>query len=169
MFHHIPTTKAYSPHDIGRAIGLALKTATPAGSMPNATKGTNVVWLYMKDEYALIIEFCNLVRARNLPRIWQHFTALKVKQVEIHQRQLQKLMEDWSHNYRTEINTIFFEQKTLKDIINLRFNPGVGIAQYRTAGRGITILVCRPRGIEETERLRDHEHVTEATKSTCTL
>ncbi len=78
-------------------------------------------------------------------------------------------MEEGSHNYRTEINTIFFEQKTLEDIINLQFNPGEGIAQYRMAERGITILVCRPRGIEETERLRDHEHATEATKSTHTL
>ncbi len=60
-------------------------------------------------------------------------------------------MEEWSHNYRTEINTIFFKQKTLEDIINLRFNLGEGIAQYRTAKRGITILVCCPRGVEETE------------------
>jgi hypothetical protein len=78
-------------------------------------------------------------------------------------------MEEWSHNYCTEIDTIFFEQKTLKNIINLWFNPGEGIVQYRKAERGITILVCRPRGIEETERLRDHEHAMEATKSTCTL
>jgi hypothetical protein len=57
----------------------------------------------------------------------------------------------------------------LEDIINLRFNPGEGIAQYRTAERGITMLVCCPRGIEETEGLRDHEHAMEATKSTRTL
>ncbi len=78
-------------------------------------------------------------------------------------------MEDWSHNYWTKIATIFFKQKTLEDIINLRFNPGEGIAQYRTAERGITMLVCRPRGIEEMERLRDHKHAMEATKSTRTL
>jgi hypothetical protein len=165
---HIPPTTTGLAYDIGRAIGLALKTATPAGLMPNATKGTNVVWPYTKDE-SLIMGFCNLVRARDLPKIWQYFTALKVKQVKIHQRQLQKLMEDWSHNYHTEIDTIFFEQKTLEDIINLWFNPGEGIAQYRMAKRGITILVCRPRGIEETEQLCDHKHATEATKSMHTL
>jgi hypothetical protein len=173
--HHIPTTNAHASHniglaeDIGRAIGLALRTATPAGAMPTATKGTNVVWPYTKDEYALIMGFCNVVRAQDIPRIWRHFAASKVKQVEIHRRQLQKLMEDWSHNYRTKINTIFFKKKTLEDIINLRFDPGEGIAQYRTAERGITMLVCRPRGIEETERLRDHKHAMEATKSTRTL
>ncbi len=78
-------------------------------------------------------------------------------------------MEEWSHNDRKEINTIFFEQKTLEDIINLRFYPREGIAQYRTAKRGITILACRPRGIEEMEQLHNHKHGTEATKSTRTL
>jgi hypothetical protein len=155
--------------DIGRAIGLALRTATPAGAMPTATKGTNVVRPYTKDKYALIMGFCNVIQAQDIPQIWRHFAASKVKQVEIHPHQLQKLMEDWSHNYRTKIDTIFFKQKTLEDIINLWFNPGEGIVQYRTAQRGITMLVCCPRGIEETERLRDHEHVTEATKSTPTL
>ncbi len=69
-------------------------------------------------------------------------------------------MEEWGHKYRTEIDTIFFEQKTVKDIINLRFNPGEGIAQYCTCEQGISILVCRPRGIAETECLRDVKHAT---------
>ncbi len=78
-------------------------------------------------------------------------------------------MEDWGHNYRTEIDTIFFEQKTIEDIINLCFNPGEGIAQYCTCERGISILVCCPRGIAETERLRGVEHATESTHGTRTL
>ncbi len=63
--------------------------------------------------------FCNLVQACNLPQIWRQFAASKVKQVKIHRRQLQKLMDEWSHNNHTEINTIFFKQKTIKDIIHL--------------------------------------------------
>jgi hypothetical protein len=57
-------------------------------------------------------------------------------------RQLQKPMEEWSHNYRTNVDTIYFKQKTIEDIIHLQFNPGEGIAQYRTAERGILIMVC---------------------------
>jgi hypothetical protein len=75
-------------------------------------------------------------------------------------------MEEWGHNYQTEIDTIFFEQKTIEDIIHLRFNPGEGITQYRTCERGILTLVCQPQGIAETECLRDHEHATEATRGT---
>jgi hypothetical protein len=128
--------------DIGRAIGWALKTATPTGVLPSETKGTKVVRPYTRDKYAVIMGFCNLVRASHLPRIWRHFAASKVKQVEIHRLQLLKLMEEWSNNHCTKINTIFFERKTIEDIIHLRFNPGEGITQYRMAERGISILVC---------------------------
>ncbi len=94
-----------------------------------------------RDEYGLLMAFCKVVRARDLPSIWRHFAASKIKQVKIHCRQLQKHMEEWEHNYRTEIDTIFFLQKTIEDIINLRFHPGEGIAQYRMCERGVSILV----------------------------
>jgi hypothetical protein len=76
---------------------------------------------------------CNIVWACDLPSIWQHFAASKVKQVKIHCHQLQKHMEEWGHDCRTEIDTIFFEQKTIEDIINLRFNPGEGLFCCRTS------------------------------------
>ncbi len=119
--------------DIGRAIGLALRTlSAPLGATPMASKDSEVVRPYTRDEYGLLMAFCDAVRARNIPSIWRHFATSKVKQVEIHRRQLQKHMEEWGHNHRTEIDTIFFEQKTIEDIISLWFNPGEGIAQYRT-------------------------------------
>jgi hypothetical protein len=90
-----------------------LKTATPTGALPCKTKWTEAMRPYTRDEYAVIMGFCNLVQARDLQQIWRHFAALKVKQVKIHRRQLQKLMEEWSPNYPTEIDTIFFEQKTI--------------------------------------------------------
>jgi hypothetical protein len=58
---HIPPTTTSLAYDIGRAIRLALKTATLAGLMPNATKETGIVRPYTKDEYAFIMGFCNLV------------------------------------------------------------------------------------------------------------
>ena len=168
--HQAPPQSTGLAADIGRAIGLALRTASvPSGSAHTSKHDTEVVRPYTKDEYGLLMAFCDVIRARDIPRIWRHFAATKVKQVEIHRRQLQKDMEEWGHNYRTEIDNIFFEQKTIEDIINLRFNPGEGIAQYRTCERGISILVCRPRGIAETERLRDVEHATEATRGTRTF
>jgi hypothetical protein len=134
--------------DIRQAIGIALRTLlSPSGVMPTGTKDTKVVRPYTRDEYGLLMEFCNVVRARNLPSIWRHFAALKVKQVKIHQHQLQQHMEDWGHNYHTEIDTIFFKQKTIKDTINLCFNPGEGIAQYCTCKTGYSFLCAALAGL----------------------
>jgi hypothetical protein len=54
----------------------------------------------------------------------------------------------------------------IKDIINLQFNPSNGVTTYWSAEHGILILVCRPRGIAETERIRNQEHAVEVTKGT---
>jgi hypothetical protein len=167
---HMPPQNTGLAADIGQAISIGPKTASiPSGVLPMRTKDVDVMRPYTRDEYGLLMVFCNIVRACNLPSIWRHFTASKVKQVKIHCHQLQKHMEEWGHNYRTEIDTIFFEQKTIEDIINLRFNPGERIAQYCTCEREVSILVCRPFGIVETECLQDHEHATEATQGTRTL
>jgi hypothetical protein len=64
--HMLPTNIGLAK-DTGRAIGLALRTANPAGAMPTATKRTNVVRPYTKDEYALIMGFCNIVQTRDIP------------------------------------------------------------------------------------------------------
>jgi hypothetical protein len=92
--------------------------------------------------------------------------STKAKQIKIHWQVIQSLMSEWAYNHRTKIDTIFFEQKTIKDIINLRFNPSKCVATYRSAKRGISILVCCPRGIAKTKRIRAQEHAAKVTKRT---
>jgi hypothetical protein len=151
---HMPPQNTGLAADIRQAVGIALKTSTTPGViLPMGTKDVEVVRPYTRGEYGLIMAFCNVVHARNLPRIWRHIAASKVKQVNIHRCHLQKHMEEWGHNYRTEIDAIFLEQKTIEDIIHFRFNLGEGIAQYRTCERGISILVYQTQGIAETKRL----------------
>jgi hypothetical protein len=75
-------------------------------------------------------------------------------------------MSKWAYNHCTKIDTIFFEPKTIEDIINLWFNPSNGVATYRSAKHGISMLVCRPRGIAETDRIQDQEHAAEVMKGT---
>ena len=70
--------------DIGRAIGLALRTASVPSGSAHTAKDTEVVRPYTKDEYGLLMAFCDVIRARDIPSIWRHFAASKVKQVEIH-------------------------------------------------------------------------------------
>ncbi len=54
----------------------------------------------------------------------------------------------------------------IEDVINLWFNPTDAVSTYRSAKLGILILACRLRGIAETERIRDQEHVAEVTRGT---
>ena len=87
---------------------------TPSGVLPTGTKDVDVMRSYTRDEYGLLMVFCNIVWAHNLPSIWQHFAASKVKQSKIHCRQLNKHIEEWGHDYCTEIDTIILNKRPLK-------------------------------------------------------
>jgi hypothetical protein len=39
---------------------------------------------------------------------------------------------------------VFFEKKTLDDIVDLKFNPGGGTAVYKSGGLRLSILTCCP-------------------------
>jgi hypothetical protein len=75
-------------------------------------------------------------------------------------------MSEWAYNHCIKIDTIFVEQKTIEDVINLQFNPSNGIATYRLAKHGISILICYPRGIAETKQIHNQEHAAKVTKGT---
>ncbi len=75
-------------------------------------------------------------------------------------------MSEWAYNHHIEIDTIFFEQKRIEEVINLRLNPSDSVATYWSAECDILILVCRPRGIAETKQIHDQEHAAEVTKGT---
>ncbi len=67
---HMPPQSTGLTANIGRAIGIALKTATtPGGILPMGTKNVEVVRPYTRDKYGLIMVFCNVVCACDLPRI----------------------------------------------------------------------------------------------------
>ncbi len=150
--------------EIGRALGLALKKTSSMGS--GMLESDASIQPYMRDKYACIMAFYNVQQAQNIPKLWRHFVSMKAKQIEIHRRVIQSSMSEWAYNHRTKIDTIFFEQKTIKDTINLRFNPSNGVATYWSAKHGVSILVCRPGGIAETEWIRNQEHAAEVTKGT---
>jgi hypothetical protein len=121
---------------------------------------------YTRDEYVCIMAFCNVHWAWDIPKPWRHFTSTKAKQIEIHRWVIQSSMSKWAYNHCTKIDTIFFEQKMIEDIINLWFNPSNGVATYWMAKCSILILVCCSRGIAETKQIGDQEHTAEVTKGT---
>ena len=79
-------------------------------------------------------------------------------------------MDQWARAHGIKLDCgIFFEQKSIDDIVNLRFNPGQGVAQFCSAERGLSLLICRTRTPEEIERVREHEAAEKLTSATRVL
>ena len=76
-------------------------------------------------------------------------------------------MKQWAYDCWIQIDqSIYLEQETVKAIVELRFNPGKGVAHLASASKGLTILTCRARTMAETERVRKQEHALSATENT---
>ena len=58
------------------------------------------------------------------------------------------------------------EQNTMKAILELRFNPGEGIAYVQSAAKGLSLLCCRSRANNETEEIKERELALNATEQT---
>ena len=71
----------------------------------------------------------------------------------------------WSRNRPRSV----FRTKTMDDIVNLKFNPGQGIAQFKSVERGLSMLVCQSRTPEEIEAVRDREAAEQLTRATRVL
>jgi hypothetical protein len=79
--------------------------------------------IYSADAIATLKGFNNTFDIKELQPIWAMFQA--TKNVDVHRRHLQFGMEKWAKAQGVELDRgIYFEQKTIEDIVNLRFNPG---------------------------------------------
>jgi hypothetical protein len=103
--------------EIGRALGLALKKASSMSS--GMLESDTSIQPYRRDKYACIMAFCNVQQAQDILKVWRHFVSTKAKQIKIHRQVIGSSMSKWAYNHRTKIDTVFFEQKMIRDIINL--------------------------------------------------
>ena len=63
-------------------------------------------------------------------------------------------MKDWGYDRRIPIDTgVFLDVDVVKSIVELKFNPGDGVAHLNSAAKGLSILSCRGRTTGEIERL----------------
>jgi hypothetical protein len=94
----------------------------------------------------------------------QHF---KQQKMSMSIKDLQFGMEKWSKTHGLEIDRgIYFKQRTVEDIVNLRFNPGQGVAQFKSAECGLSLLICRTHTPEEIERIHNREAAEQLTQAT---
>jgi hypothetical protein len=122
---------------------------------------------YTKEDIATIMGFAGVYNGHSLPDIWELFIATKGKKIDAYRRHLYARMKQYAYDRRIQINTsIYFEQETIQAIVKLRFNPGEGVAHLALASKGLSILACRARTTQETERVREQEKALSATEKT---
>ena len=76
-------------------------------------------------------------------------------------------MNRWAHDRYIPIDSsVYLEGTTIKAIMELKFNPGEGVAHLSLADKGLSIMACRSRTSVETEQIREHEEALSATENT---
>ena len=76
-------------------------------------------------------------------------------------------MTEWGYNRQIQINTgVFLNVDVVKTIVDLKFNPGKGVAHLNSAGKGLSILACRAQTTGKIERLKEREEALTATEKT---
>jgi hypothetical protein len=155
--------------EVGKGVALGLRAmghlqrdlSQPGGGYDSEAKG------YTKDDIAAVMGFAGTYRGSDLPDIWALFNATKGKNTDAYRRHLFARMKQWAYDRRIQIDqSIYLEQETVKAIVELRFNPGEGVAHLASASKGLTILACRARTTAETEKVREQEHALSATENT---
>jgi hypothetical protein len=158
--------------EVGWGIALGFQSITNAGLMAQGAglKGLGALAddkakIYSPDSIAALKGFSNSRNIKDVQPIWATFQT--TKNTDVHRRHLLFGMEKWARAHGVEIDRgIYFEQKSVEDIVNLRFNPGQGVARFKSAERGLSLLICRTRTPEEIERVRDREAAEQLTKAT---
>jgi hypothetical protein len=98
--------------------------------------------------------------------IWTIF-ANKKKNVESCRRYLMKGIQDYGYRLRISVdNGIYLEPDTMKSILDLRFNPGEGVAHLQLAAKGLSILCCWAWASHETGEIKERELALNAMEQT---
>jgi len=142
--------------DIGKGVALGLKALgapMATGHLQNPTKDGDEKTRYTDDDIAAIMGFSHVHRGDQVQPIWITMNNAKQKNHDVFRRQLLARMTDWAYDCRITIDTgVFLDVETVKAIVDLKFNPGEGVAHLNSAAKGLSILACRARTTGEIER-----------------
>ena len=144
-----PTGHSDLATEVGQGIALGLQAFLNAGLFAQGAGtqslavggGDDKGKVYSPDAIAALKGFSNTYDIKDIQPIWSIFQT--TKNVDVHRRHLQFNMATWAQNQGVEIDQgIYFEQKSVQDIVNLQFNPGQGVAHFKSAERGLSLLIC---------------------------
>jgi hypothetical protein len=122
---------------------------------------------YSTEDTAALMGFASVHRGQDLPTIWDYFNKSKRENINNYRPHIMTLIKQWAYDCRIKIDkSIYLEQDTIKAIVDLKFNPGEGVAHLSSASKGLSILTCLARASAETERIWECEHAMAATEGT---
>ncbi len=125
---------------------------------------------YDEFQVATLQGFSHSHNISDIPPIWLLFQY--TKQLDTHRDNIKRHMKSWATTAKPDQEQndrgLYFTQRTMKDILALRFNPGGSTAEVATADLGLSILICRPLTAEGKAALRQKE-LLEATSKRKTL
>ena len=144
--------------DIGKGVALGLKAlGGPIATVhQGATKEDEEKTRYTGDDIVAIMGFSHVTRGDMVQPIWTTLNNAKQKNHDTFRRQILTRMMEWGHDRRIPIDTgVFLDSDVIKAIVELKFNPGEGVAHLNSAAKGLSILSCRARTTGEIERSRN--------------
>jgi hypothetical protein len=144
--------------DIGKGVALGLKAlgGPIATVQQGTTKDGKEKTRYTDDDIAAIMGFSHVTRGDMVQPIWKTMNNAKQKNYDTFRRQILARMMEWGHERRIPIDTgVFLDGEVVKAIVDLKFNPGEGVAHLNSAGKGLSILTCRARTTGEVERIKE--------------
>jgi hypothetical protein len=156
--------------ELGKGVALGLHALGPYKQQTGAGGGmgdTDTKKGYGDEDVAALMGFSRVKRGDQLQDIWAYFQATGTKSVDVCRRQLMARMLRWARDRHIPIDSsIYIEGTTVKAFMELKFNPGEGVAHLSSADKGLTIMSCRGRTTAETERIREREEALSATEQT---
>ena len=156
--------------ELGKGVAMGLHALGPFKSPSMAQGGgfeSDSKQGYGEEDIAALMGFSHVKKGSELQDIWTYFHTMRSKNIDICRQQLMAQMNRWVHERHIPIDSsVYLEGTTIKAIMELKFNPGEGVAHLSLADKGLSIMACRSQTSTETEQIRESEEALSATENT---
>ncbi len=133
--------------ELGKGVAMGLHTlgqfklpsiAQEGGLESNSKQG------YREEDIAALMGFSHVKKGSELQDIWTYFHTMRSKNINVCRGQLMAQMNRWAHERHVPVDSsVYLESMTSKAIMELKFNPGEGVAHLSLADKGLSIMACR--------------------------
>ena len=136
---------------MGNDMGTMIQTQH-SQQQPTATPSAHAQRREFYSDWLLtaLVGHAQVYTESGIPRIWGKFKMPKECDEKL--QELLAGMMYWAKTNGTEIDTaVLLVNLEIKEMVNIKFNPGGPVTMYESAESGITPLMVIPRTAHETE------------------